>query len=355
MTLSRAWPLVVLLFLQSPAAGSAQSLVIPDRVQPLTRIRVEHLATIGTDPDGPLLSRLTTLAMDSEQFFLAAPTHERGIVAVFDRRGAFQGAFGREGRGPGEFAAPVQRVLVGPGDSIHVLEGPRHTVLLPRASGFARLRTLPFVPRDVGFAVDGRMIAAAPLPLRGDTTGLVHVLSPGGGIAQVLVHATRHDPRYPFESHRVVGSAAGDSLWIGHVRRYEIELWSARQGRLGGIRRDAPWFAEWSGESGLEWTSPRLAAVVQEGRYLWTLVTIPGAAARPQDTGESRPVSEIDLNEYFDTVIEVLDLRTARVVARRQVPGHLAGFLGGGPVVYARREGPQGEVLLDIYRLRLFR
>lgn len=93
--------LPILTFLAGPASRFAQVLEIPDAVQAgAGAIRIEHLASVGAARDGPWLSRLTSIDMDSEGYFFAAPTYERGQIAVFDAAGTQRGSFGdRAGTG----------------------------------------------------------------------------------------------------------------------------------------------------------------------------------------------------------------------------------------------------------------
>lgn len=343
----------ILAFLAGPASLFAQVLEVPDAVQAGTgAIRIEHLASVGTDPDGPWLSRLTSIDVDSEGYFVAAPTYDRGRIAVFDATGTHRGSFGRAGSGPGEFNAPVLGIRVGPGDSVNVFEGPRHTVLEPKAAGFVRLGMLPTHPRNIEFAENGSLIVVAPLATD-EGVKLVHIMAPDGRVVRSFVDGSDDDPRFWYGGTRVIARAPDGNLWLGTPHRYEIELWSARQGRLRGIRREASWFPAWSETPRPGWENPVLTGIVQEGPFLWTLVTVPDPDAEPLDPTVELPVEDTDLDRLLDSVVEVLDLRAGRVVARHRFKEHLVGFRGGRPVVYTRREEEPGNIVLDVYRLHL--
>jgi hypothetical protein len=345
--------LLILNVLAGPAPLFAQVLEIPDPVQARTAtIQLEHLASIGMDPDGPWLSRMTSIDIDSEGYSYAAPTYERGQIAVFDAAGTHRGSFGRAGSGPGEFNAPVLGIRVGPGDSVHVFDGPRHTVLKPKAAGFVRLGMLPTHPRDIEFADDGSLIVVAPLAT-GEGVRLVHVMSRDGRAERSFVDGSEYDPRFWYGGTRVIARAPDGGLWLGIPHRYEIELWSARGEMVRRIRRDAPWFPAWSETPRSGWDNPVLTGIVQEGPFLWTLVRVPDPDAEPLDPTVELTVEDTDLDRLLDSVVEVLDLRTGRVVARHRFKRYLVGFRAGRPVVYTKREEESGNIVLDVYRLHV--
>lgn len=342
-----------LIFIVVPVRTHPQQVVIPNEVrQGAGEIRLERLAVVGRDPAGPAFSRMTSLAMDRDGYFYAGATYERGELAVFDPTGAFERRFGRRGQGPGEFASPIMRIVVGPGDSIHVFEGPRYTVLAPRAAGFGRLRNLPVNPRGAAFTPEGRLIVVGPASAP-EGVRLVHIMDADGEVVESLAAAPDFDFRRSHAFDRAIANAPDGNLWVGHATRYMIELWSPGTGMLRHVRREAPWFREWTGDPAGVWENPMLAALVQDGRYLWTLIRVPDSDAKAWDPTVEQRVDAIDLSERFDTVVEVLDLAAGRVAARERFRDYFWGFLNERPVVYVQREDEYGTIVLEVFRLRL--
>lgn len=349
--------LALSLLLQAAATvahAAAQAVRIPDAVECRgCTIDADTIAIIGDDPEGPALSRLSSIAMDSSGYFYVGSTYEPGELAVFGPHGEYLRSFGRSGSGPGEFSSRLMRVRVGPREHVHVIEGPRYTVLSPKAESFLRLHTLPFLPRGLGFTGDGRLVVSAfPVPSRGPVP-LVHVIGSDGQVHQSFVELSGFDVDHSYQARRVIASGPGATLWVGRVSSYEIGLWSLDGGRrLSSIRRDASWFPEWSGESRGALEHPRLTSLVQDSSgMLWTLTAVPDAASDAGD-GPIR-IAQTDLNDHFDTVIEVIDPTTQRVFVRTKWPEYFPRFLGGQPVVFVRSEGQLGEILVTVLRLRV--
>lgn len=336
-----------------PANGAAQT-VVPNEVIEGMEIRRDRMQAIGTDPDGPLLSPLTSIARDSRGFYYVSGGYEPGAILIFDSRGAYLDRFGRAGRGPGEFSQPILQLHVGPGDSIAVFDGPRYTLLEPGAKAFVRLRILPFLPREASFTEHGRLVVVAPLDVSRERTALLHIISPEGEVEQSFVTPANYDPRRPYDEYRVLARAAGDRIWVGNVRRYEIQLWSISEARaLHAFVREAPWYPEWLDEDEGTWAKPKLRSMVQDGQFLWTMIVIADPDLDVRSADLSRPLEDIDWNEEFDTVIEVIDLQAQRVVARSRFDEHLGAFLGGEPIVYVQRQGSLHQRILETYRLRV--
>ena len=110
-------------------------------------------------------------------------------------------------------------------------------------------------------------------------------------------------------------AASGDSaVWVAHLDRYRLELWS-REGRLLGLYdRPAPWFRsrdEIPDRAGERYTQIVGLYEDEEG-YLWVHSTERTRA------GSSRIQSD---PEAFASIIEVLEPTDARVVATSRLAG----------------------------------
>lgn len=312
-------------------------------------IEVDTIATIGADGAGPALSRLTGLAMDGEGRFYAARTYEPGEVAVYDQDGRYLRSFGRRGRGPGEYTSRMMRVLVAPNDTVHVLDGARHTVLEPGGGAFVRLTTLPFLPKQTSFTSDGRLVAGSIQP---GSEGTVHILSRDGTVERSLVIGQESDSSNLGEVGPLSNIEAG-TLWAGSAERYRMELWSTDGQLLRSIERKPPWFPPQPPRPNRYGArDTRMLALLQTDTVLWTLVAIPD----PRADGASltgRPLEEVDMNDYQDSVIEAIDVATGEVVGRIRLDASVSGFLGRSPVVFTKRERDSGLIVLDVIVLSL--
>jgi hypothetical protein len=100
------------------------------------QIRVSKVATLGSSADPVMLGLLSVPTRDSQGRYFAA-TSTGNTVAVYDAGGRLVQTVGRPGSGPGEFGL-INRILVGAGDSLIVIEPARFSVFSP---SFAFVRT----------------------------------------------------------------------------------------------------------------------------------------------------------------------------------------------------------------------
>ena len=64
----------------------------------------------------------------------------------------------------------------------------------------------------------------------------------------------------------------------------------------------------------------------------------------------------MEKHKLFDTVIEVMDLSTGRVLASKRVDPWISGYLNDGSNLYvSAREDDQGNQYLELLRLKLSR
>lgn len=114
--------------------------------------------------------------------------------------------------------------------------------------------------------------------------------------------------------------------------------------------RSVPWFTAWTA---YEPPIPTLRSIRQDADgLLWVLINVPDSRYRqPTVPPAVDDVSVWDLRS--DTMIEVIDPGRAIVVAQRRFDPLFTQFVG--PLVYAHREGADGEIVVDVYRLSLQR
>ncbi|HEX8276194.1 MAG TPA: hypothetical protein VF615_26380 [Longimicrobiaceae bacterium] len=323
---------------------------------PTCRIALDRVVTLGSSGD-PALTRLTRVAVDSRGRFFAAPTYNRGEIAMYDAGGRFVRRFGRAGRGPGEFGGFIHMLRAGPGDSIHVFEGPRHTVLAPALSSFGSVRMLPVQPNEVVFLDDGRMVAHQMVMGRGGVGQPLHVIDPAGRIAQSFAGTEKWDPAKLYLGMRNIAPASGNRIWSARAGSYRVELWGADGSNPLTVVRNASWFRPWEHEvrrsaEGLE--RPRVVDLAEDwqGR-LWVSILVRDPKHRPASGTREVPITEVDADTEFDTILEVLDPRSGRLLAQRRFEQSISEFVGDGSMVVTRREDADGNIVVDVWRVRL--
>ncbi|HEU0076076.1 MAG TPA: hypothetical protein VFQ76_00405 [Longimicrobiaceae bacterium] len=297
------------------------------------------------------------VAVDRQGNYYVAPTYNTGEIARFDSRGRYTGKFGREGRGPGEFGPLISRIRVGPGDSVHVFEGNRHTVLAPGLRSVASVRMLPVMPHDIDFFSDGRMVVQSLVAGSGGIGQPLHVVGPDGQVVRSFGGTHRWNPKKIYQRFRALAPGSHDQMWSAHAGEYRIDLWGPDGATRLSLARSAGWFSPWGDrvESYEEAVRhPRIVDVAEDGRgRLWVNISVPDPDWRPGDRGRETPVEEVAPDSEQDTIIEVLDPVRRRLIARARFDESFNNFVGNGPFIWSSGEDREGNKLLRVWRVRL--
>jgi hypothetical protein len=178
MTLKPVWKrTLVLLALAAGLPRPLASAAVRD--SPLRRYRAEDVAAAGEKPDEACLSLPVSLTFDADHIYVADA--EDCAVKVFSKNGRFEAAFGRKGRGPGEFFFPSGvSVLAG---RIFVADKFNHRIQVLDASG-RPLRSfgVPFTPdRVLVLAADRVLVTHIPSGRSGPEK-LLHIFNGKGDL-----------------------------------------------------------------------------------------------------------------------------------------------------------------------------
>lgn len=313
---------------------------VPDEVSCGTcRIVLTTVATLG-DASGPgeLANAPTGIRMDGrERYWLWE--HNDGGPRVFDRTGRFLRKNGRRGQGPGEFEI-LADVLIIPGDSVFVIDAARRATMFgPDLEPVRHQRTEQTLqysavldwPRTViGFShyASGRRGGPVFHVMMFDsvTSRVMHSFGPEwGGPDPGAIQSTLR---------AIAPSRTG--IWAAPHESYRVEHWTADGSNTLVLERTPAWPPRATGEVGNVQTGtppPNSLQAIredEEGR-LWTFIKVAAPNWRdglPRDARETR-ASAYEPDALFRTLIEVIDPRTHRVVARRQLNEWVAYTLPG--------------------------
>jgi hypothetical protein len=296
---------------ESAQASTVQVISITGSPEPggpsLHRLRI---ATIQdeTFPEGALIRSPIVHVTADTTFFVTGDGMVMDKLYFADRTGRIVQQVGRKGEGPGEYEEPrfvgetrsayhvidhsLRRKTSLDKDDLEVLR----TVRLPAASS----ATPPV------FFSDGTLAIRADIWSR-DGAGLpFHIVGSDGTITQSFGLRPAS-----FPGRLLVGAmtASGDSaVWVSHLDRYRLELWS-REGQLLGLyERPAPWFRsrEDAGDKGGERYTQIGGLYEDEKGRLWVL------AGERTLAGPGRIQGDL---EACGSIIEVLDPKNSQVVA----------------------------------------
>lgn len=246
----------------------------------------------------------------------------------------------------------ISRVVVSPTDSVLLFDPALSRVsVLSNDLEFARSFPLPASPYEFHVRTDGTLVAQFML-FSPERAGLpVQLMDAAGRLERSFGStAPEYDRRNPFGRYRAITLAEQERVWTAFHNRYELELWDDSGERLEHLARSVPWFTAWTA---YEPPIPTLRSIRQDADgLLWVLINVPDSRYRqPTVPPAVDDVSVWDLRS--DTMIEVIDPGRAIVVAQRRFDPLFTQFVG--PLVYAHREGADGEIVVDVYRLSLQR
>jgi hypothetical protein len=334
--------------------------VIPDRVEcQRCAITVRTLASLG-DSIGPgsIGSAINAVNVDAQGRYWVLE-HQQ-LPMVFDRAGRFIAAPGRRGDGPGELGDSQMYVVPIAGDSILVLGTGRATVF---AGDLQPIRTvrLPsaFIPVIIFRWPD--LVLANGYVGSPDASGWpLHRLSFAAGDAQILASfgpddGTLRPGQFSFQRLAPSGSNAFWSAdWDG---RYRLIRWTFPQEQALTLERRPSWFPRSSGSgygSPQRPPPPRIAGILEDSTGLvWVFANTAAPTWRrawPKDNGAGEvEVGRLAHEKLFQTVVEIIDPRSKRVVARQTIPKYvLAALAGRRAAAYTvdRADIPHIEILL---------
>lgn len=282
-------------------------------------------------------------------------------ISVYDSSGTLLRVFSRRGQGPGEHES-ARVVVATRGDTVHLFDNAlrRYTVFSP---SYDYVRSLPY-PGRVWQAVemsDGSLAVNADFSTPDRVGFPLHRLNRDGSIAQSYgteVEVYRADS--DFLLLRYISVADRDRIWAVSWVHYQPTLWSPDQ-KVAELQRLASWFppVETPRYPGLNQPpTPWVHGIWmdRERQQLWTMLRVPDAKWAPQPgaqaghSGRARPVIRWD--REYDTIVEVIDLATGRLLATQRYDEALWQLVPGGYVT-RYREAPDGEPFLDVWQLRI--
>ncbi len=257
-----------------------------------------------------------------------APVDQPGIIAVYDESGRFLATIGTRRQGPGEFLGP-DLVVIGPADTLFVLDGPRLSVLSPHYH-FVHSVRLPGRAYEAVWLRSGVLVLNL---LPGATRGagpLLQLLA-GDSVQRVFGPLQGPDVQEIMPFLRLAPSRPG-GVWSAPFNAYRIEHWDERGTRTAALRRDPEWFRAEAV------AAPDPAASVVMGLYedgdglLWVAIRVAGDGRRafPRRRGEMPPPAPSESLRNFSTHVEVIDPSPGTLIASAQLDRLVSDFLGDG-------------------------
>lgn len=316
---------------------------------------VDDAASFRPDPGPCVVGQLSTGE------FVSSGLVGGGQLFVYDKSGRAVRTIGRKGEGPGELKGN-QWIMVGPMDTLFVLGWTRLVAFGPGGKhvesrsfripwtywSFARLRDGGFVFHTPAHTIDGPLIRV--LDANGAEAG-----AHGNPSAEMVKR------QMPDLDYRGVSSSISGGYWTSNVWTYEMSRWRSPGVRDMTVVRHVEWFRPnepMSWEEMDAWYAetppPRRLYHIREDAegLLWTYTLVPDERWDPEP--EPDHVDPGWILRTYDTVIEVIDIRSAKVLADYRHDERLSPVCGRR-LVSSVRENRAGDTRAVVFRLSLRR
>lgn len=259
-----------------------------------------------------------------------------GRALLFDSTSRYLGTLGRRGSLPGEFAYVRRVVSLGREGLVIVDPALQRVTIVDSAYHLRSQRQLPDIA--LGFdlirldrarkfvsnaSLPTRQLAGKPLHVYSDNLSYERSIGPKGALFRI--------DRARLLRRRLTSSPDGESFWSADPYHYAIEHLRTDGTVLTTIRPQRTWFPELgdreSPEKGAVEPQTEVAAVHESiDKQLWVVILLPDSSWRSAvktreavRDGRLRSIFEIEnFDKYFDTIVEVFDVNTLKLIASRR-------------------------------------
>jgi hypothetical protein len=326
------------------------------------RIVLNKAMALGDDNDDVALRTNTVLSRDAAGRYLAAATHSQSSIAVFAPNGDELTSFGRQGEGPGEFGR-IRYVRATPGDSILVMDRSKLALFTP--SGLpVRERALPSGVAAFRFAVlqSGHVVVNNYFPTHRSLILLNRTFDALRELGTTTPANSRNDS--DAIQYHVVGLDSGRFAAVRQNYRYGIEIYDTTGALVRSFDKIPSWYVPWTEAEKLArgyqtHAYPVIQGIHAKGQQLWVAARVPDPLwkdpdppSRAADRTRETSVKPVPIDEYdrrYDTVIEVLNISTGKVLVSQRFDALVSHFTEGG-FLYSLREAPSLLLRIDIWR-----
>lgn len=325
------------------------------------RVALQRVTTLGTATnDGYLTANPLWASMDATGRIYVGLQPPGDLLLMFDTTGQFIGRLGRKGGGPGEFTFPVRAVPKANGEllvwdfqlGLLTTLDSRHRYVRQFHQGTPPAAILP----------DGRQLVAASMQDRSGVGYTLHVYDDSGRRVRSFAPAARFTSTESWRMRRIVAVGPSGTIWSAYADEYRIEEWRRDLSRGRTFVRSVPWMPKVqtlsAGVTGERPSAYIVALAEDNGQRLWIYSQVPsedwetalGAPRRRPDGRVSYP--DRDRGRLFDTMVDVVDLRSNRLLVSQRLRSHVR-FVLRNDLVASYREDASATPLLDIARVQL--
>jgi hypothetical protein len=317
---------------------------------------------LGTADDSALLSQYSRIAIDARGRVFAAPSHEPGKVLRYDSSGSFIGSFGGDGEGPGEYTSNWNMALFIVGDTVVIADPGNNRVTYASQTGEVH-RIVPTPPASSYLPLSsGRIAFSRNVPTEDAFGYPLHIADSSGAVQSFTAEPDRRIlPGEGMQLEWRLGAApAPDDFWSYSWTEYKLAKWSAAGKRKPTqvLTGERAWLADDFRPGGrmaqYRWVT-YLAAVREDSmRRLWILAHVVSEDWEEHlPTGNpGRVPTPEGFNRLRNTIVEVVDLQTGRLIVRDEIDPMVIGFVDEEHV-YGLQEDAAGIISIVVWRMRI--
>jgi len=322
---------------------------------------LKRIVSLGDrDSSGALHGRPIAIASIASGGFAVVNPPPGGPVLLYGTAGQFVGYLGKKGKGPGEMEMAAG-VASGAGRMY------AWDFLNARLSVYdlrGRYLYSAFQTAATQAVIDGFSVANVSALTAGNRVAAISIIDSSGRIIRVV--DLQEPSNRPEDSWRISRSisAISHGFWSSRVDRYELTRWSIDGKATHRVRRNVKWFPAVETRTAFvrgEYPNAELLGAQEDSHgLLWTFIRVTSPAWReglgPPRVSRSpngRPSYQyFDEGKLFDTMIEVIDLKTGKLVASTRQPGYFAYPLGND-LVGSYGQNENGEPIITVWELKV--
>lgn len=332
-------------------------------VAPCTDCIVEQrIATLGdTTEQATILDSWLRVVVDtSGRYWVSQPSE----LKVFAPSGTLERRVGRAGAGPMEFRRPIP-IHASTEGRVHVLDANQRETTVDMEFNRADERLFPGFPSDVAALSDGRFAASMWIPTSQSLALPLHLVDDGVVVRSFGVVDADTGLMSGFSSGRVLTIDARDRIFASRQYELLVEAWDTTGRRLGGLRGEPLNTEPVSPGAWTDANPPanriwalrvdsleRLWVVSWRRRPAWRSLMKEVLASNGQMRLEMKEAGAPS-QDLFTCMIEVVDLRELRLLARQASPHMLQAFVGGVDAIVGQEFDSEGTMRIGVWQLSL--
>ncbi len=336
---------------------------VPDNPVCPDCLELEVMLSFGfADDEGALHTRIPAITLLPDGRWVVFEPTVGGTIRTYNSDGSFRRAWETDGEGPGEYRG-LSRILPNEPDGF-VLYDITNARLSYVDEDFSFLSSNAFFQAiRIEALSGGSFVVNATMPRTAAHGHVVNVVDFLGRVQASFGGKGRPiDFREgPHVRHRVIAVDQSNDIWTGYMEKYELEKFSSDGRLLLHISRIADWFIPHSNtlpprDVNSDPPNAKLRELTLDNDGLiWTVVFVADPDWKAAAPDEFDPYANLANDDVYDSIVEVIDPASGRVLGRarsdfmlRKV--NIVGPKFGAPLYFRTIQLDDGFIQADVLR-----